>query len=144
MTGSAANLVVEKQSSDAVLIKLAGDSRQKIDSLSIGVVREALDRTPQARSLSFESAALTGWDSRFVAFICKCAELCRTRNVELRDEGLPEGVRRLLRLAQAVPERTDARHASVKPPLLQKVGERAIPGWGSMLELFTFLGENLA
>jgi phospholipid/cholesterol/gamma-HCH transport system permease protein len=126
------------------LIKLSGDIRRQSELLSIGVVRDVLDPTTGARLLLFESAGVSAWDSRFVAFIRKCDELCRTRNVELRDEGLPEGVRRLLRLAKAVPERTDARHVSVKAPLLQKLGEGAIRGWRDALELLTFLGEDLA
>jgi phospholipid/cholesterol/gamma-HCH transport system permease protein len=138
------NLLLERPSPDTLLIKLSGDIRGQSELLSIGVVRDVLDSTTGAKLLSFESAGVTAWDSRFVAFIRKCAELCRTRNIELRDEGLPEGVRRLLRLAQAVPERTDARHVSVKAPLLQKLGEGAIRGWRDALELFTFLGENLA
>jgi phospholipid/cholesterol/gamma-HCH transport system permease protein len=141
---SSPNLLVERPSPDTLLIKLSGDIRGQSELLSIGVVRDVMDPTTGARLLLFESAGVSAWDSRFVAFIRKCAELCRTRNVELRDEGLPEGVRRLLRLAQAVPERIDARQVFVKAPLLQKLGESAIRGWRDTLELFTFLGENLA
>jgi phospholipid/cholesterol/gamma-HCH transport system permease protein len=141
---SSPNLLLERPSPDTLLIKLSGDIRGQSELLSIGVVRDVMDPTTGARLLLFESAGVSAWDSRFVAFIRKCAELCRTRNVELRDEGLPEGVRRLLRLAQAVPERIDARQVFVKAPLLQKLGESAIRGWRDTLELFTFLGENLA
>src|SRR4030095_13574575 len=74
---------------------------------------EALS-APGAKSLSFESANLSGWDSRFVAFIRSCSELCRSRQIEFRDGGLPEGVRRLLRLVEAVPEKKDAHHRRSK------------------------------
>src|SRR5258706_6973765 len=145
MTGllSSFNLVVEEQAPDGLRVKLSGDCREQREPLGIGVVREALDQGKGIRVLSFESAGVIGWDSRFVAFIRKCAELCRTRNVAFRDEGLPEGARPLLRLAQAVPERTDARHGSVQPQLLQKLGERAMQGVTGAVEMFTFLGENL-
>ncbi len=145
MTGLASsfNLVVEERASDVLLVKLSGDSREQSEPLGIEVVREALDHAKGTRVLSFESAGVIGWDSRFVAFIRNCFELSRTRNVAFRDDGLPEGVRRLLRLAQAVPDRIDARHESVKPQLLQKLGERAIQGWRGTLDMLTFLGENL-
>jgi len=145
MTGLASSfkLVVEERASDGLLIKLSGDSREQGEPLGIEVVREALDHAKGTKVLSFESAGVIGWDSRFVAFIRNCSELSRTRNVAFRDDGLPEGVRRLLRLAQVVPDRIDARHESVKPQLLQKLGERAIQGWRGTLEMFTFLGENL-
>src|SRR5260221_11998887 len=137
MTGPASSfrLVVEDRASGVLLVKLSGDSREQSEALSIEVVREALDHAKGTKVLSFESGGIIGWDSRFVAFIRNCLELSRTRNVAFRDDGLPEGVRRLLRLAQAVPDRIDARHESVKPLLLQKLGERAIQGRKDTLEM---------
>ena len=132
------------QAPATLLIKLSGDAGGKNNPLSIGVVRDSLDQATGIRLLSFDSAGVTAWDSRFVAFVRKCAELCRKRNVELQDHGLPQGVRRLLRLAQAVPERTDVLPPAVKARLLQKLGESAINGWQDATEMFKFLGENLA
>jgi len=120
-TVSSPSLSVERPSPDTLLIKLSGDIRGQSELLSIGAVRDVLNPATGARLLSFESAGVSSWDSRFVAFIRKCDELCRTWNVEFRDAGLPEGVRRLLRLAQAVPERTDARHVR-QSPAFAKVG----------------------
>jgi phospholipid/cholesterol/gamma-HCH transport system permease protein len=141
---STLNLVVEMPEPGTLLIKLSGGASGHNNPASIGVVRDALDQAAGVRLLSFESMGVTAWDSRFVAFIRKCAELCRKRNVELQDHGLPQGVRRLLRLAQAVPERTDVRPPAVKARLLQKLGESAINGWQDATEMFKFLGENLA
>jgi phospholipid/cholesterol/gamma-HCH transport system permease protein len=141
---STLNLVVEMQTPETLLIKLSGNAGGDNDPLGIGLVRDALDQATGVRLLSFESAGVTVWDSRFVAFVRKCADLCRKRNIELQDNGLPEGVRRLLRLAQAVPERTDARPKAVKTHILQKLGESAIEGMQGATELFRFLGENLA
>ncbi|HMJ64380.1 MAG TPA: hypothetical protein VK615_03425, partial [Candidatus Binatia bacterium] len=138
-----ANLVVEQASPGVLLVRLLGNWREQREVPSVKAIHEALSQGPEVKSLSFESAGLTGWDSRLVAFILNCAELCRARNAEFRDDGLPEGVRRLLRLAQAVPERTDVRHATIKTPFLQSVGERALRGWNETLEFFTFLGENM-
>ena len=145
MTGTASNpnLVVEQESPGVLRVRLSGNSREQSEAPSVKVVREALDQAPGVKSLSFESAGLTGWDSRFVAFIRNCAALCRARNVELRDDGLPEGVRRLLRLARAVSEKKDVRNAAAKAPFLRSVGERALKGWEGTLELLTFLGENM-
>jgi phospholipid/cholesterol/gamma-HCH transport system permease protein len=142
-TISSFNLVVERLPRDALLVKLSGDSRQQSQPLRIGIVRDALDNATGAKLLSFESVGITGWDSRFVAFIAKCVELCRTRSIEVKDEGLPEGVRRLLRLVEAVPERSDAHHTAAKTRLLQTFGEHALKGWADTRELFTFLGESI-
>ena len=143
MTASNIHLVLEHLP-DGLLIRPSGNYRAQGESPSVRLVREALDESAGVKSLSFESVALTGWDARFVAFVRNCAELCRARNVEFRDDGLPEGVRRLLRLAEAVPEKKDAHHAIVKSRLLQRMGEHALKGWANALEMFTFLGENIA
>ena len=137
------NLLVDQAPTGGLLVHLSGDYRGQGESPGAGAVRDALDRSPGSKSLSFESAGLTGWDSRLVLFIRKCSELCRERNLEFRDEGLPEGVRRLLRLAAAVPEQKDARRTLVKVPFLQMTGESVLKGWGDTTGLFTFLGECL-
>src|SRR5262249_5022570 len=85
---------------------------------------------------------LTGWDSRFVAFINKCIAFCRDRNLDLRTDGLPQGVRRLLRLANAVPEKKDARHSAPQLGFLQNLGERSFNIWDGAKGLSVFLGEN--
>src|SRR6266404_824753 len=143
MTGTTGNLVMEQESPGLMLVRLSGNSRQQSEPPSIKAVREALNQATGVKSLAFECASLTGWDSRLVAFILNCADLCRERNIELRGDGLPEGVRRLLRLAKAVPDRRDAHIAAVKGPFLQNLGDRALKGWEEMLEMLTFLGENM-
>src|SRR4051812_6976953 len=127
-TGITPNPIVEKASAGGLVMKLSGDYREAGEAPSIQGVREALDKNPGSKSLSFESASLTGWDSRLVVFVRNCEELCRARNVVFRGEGLPEGMRRLLRLAQAVPEQKDAQRATAKIPFFQLVGEGALKG----------------
>ena len=139
-----ANLAVQQESPGVLLIRLSGNCREQSQALSVKVVREALDQSPEVRSLSFEAAGMTGWDSLLVAFIRNCAELCQARKVEFRDHGLPQGVQRLLRLARAVTERTDTHRATIKTPFLPRLGERVLKGWADSRELFTFLGENMA
>jgi len=62
MTGLASsfNLVVEERASDALLVKLSGDSREQSEPLGIEVVREALDHAKGTKVLSFESAGVIG------------------------------------------------------------------------------------
>ena len=134
--------MVEQPSPEMLLVRLSGDGRE-LETPELKTVREALDRSPGIKSVSFGVAGVTRLDSRFVASIAKCAELCRERHIEFRDEGLPEGVRRLLRLAQAVPERKDVRRAAEPPGFLRDLGERAIGSWAGLIQMFTFLGENL-
>ena len=141
--GPGANLTVQHAPAGALLVGLSGDYREQNELPGKGAIGEALDNAPDVKSLSFETAGVTGWDVRFVAFIRNCAELCRERNIEFRDEGLPEGVKRLLRLARAVPEKKDVGRVGVKVPFLPKVGEAVLKSWAGTTGLFAFLGECL-
>jgi phospholipid/cholesterol/gamma-HCH transport system permease protein len=55
---------------------------------------------------------------------------------------LPEGVQRLLQLAQAVPEKAGARRSTLRPPVFQRIGESALARWDGGRDVLAFLGEN--
>ena len=136
------NVVVELTAADALLVRLSGNYCEVSAPPSAIAIRQALDQSPHSKSLLFESEGLTGWDSRLVVFIRNCLELCRERQVEFRDDGLPEGMRRLLRLARTAPGRT-GRHDADESSFFEMVGESALGAWGGTVAMFTFLGECL-
>jgi phospholipid/cholesterol/gamma-HCH transport system permease protein len=61
------------------------------------------------KRVAFDPRDLTSWDSSVVAFLVRVSELCGQRGIPMDGEGLPVGVRKLLKLAEAVPERKGAR-----------------------------------
>jgi len=140
--GPNADLLLEKTAGE-LRLRLSGNYREESESPRVETLCEALDQDPTIKSVTFESGGLIGWDSRLVAFIRNCAELCLQRKIQFRDEGLPEGVRRLLRLALATPEKKDLGRSPVKPNFLQMLGEGTLKGWADAVGLFTFLGECL-
>src|SRR5436190_19275468 len=114
-TASIPNLVVERKSSGILLAKLSGNWRGQRGLPGVAAIRQALGEDPPVKSFEFDTAGLTGWDSRFVAFIAKCAESCHEREIEFSGQGLPDGVRRLLRLSHAAPKKLDAHAATANP-----------------------------
>lgn len=143
MTGTNANFVIEQQSPDTLLIRLSGTGCERTETHCLSMIRRALQENSDVKALFFESSGLKCWDSRLIAFVWTCHKMCQSRGIEFHDEGLPDGVRRLLGLAQIIPGRTDVQRARVKALLFQKIGEHAIKGWRGTVELFTFLGENM-
>jgi phospholipid/cholesterol/gamma-HCH transport system permease protein len=143
VTASSPNLVVERPTPDVLLARISGNWRDPPRPPGMEIIRQALGENPSVKSLEFDTVGLSGWDSRFVAFISNCAELGHGHRIEVRADGLPVGVRRLLRLAHAVPEKIDAHHAVTKESFLQKFGEHTIEVWAGTLGLFTFLGQNI-
>src|ERR1043166_5481005 len=135
--------MVARTSAGALRVSLSGNWRAPSGLPGVEMIRQSLGATTAEKFLEFDVTELTGWDSRFVAFINKCMALCRDRSKDFWSDGLPEGVRRLLRLANAVPEKKDARLATSESGFLQKVGELVFRVRQDALELLGFLGENI-
>jgi phospholipid/cholesterol/gamma-HCH transport system permease protein len=89
-----------------------------------------LDQAPQVKTVAFETAGLVAWDSSVLAFLAEVSELCRARGIEMNRAGLPTGLRRLLELAEAVPEKKGARQEAGEASVLERIGAT-----------FAFLGE---
>src|SRR6266853_1641990 len=136
-------LAADRKSADTLLVKLSGNWRAQASLPGVEAIERAFKGDGGAMALEFDASGLGEWDSRFVAFISKCSSLCVARKIEFRADGLPKGVRGLLRLASAVPEIKDARRAESQAPFLQRVGEGAMAASGGARDLFTFLGENV-
>ena len=140
----AAKLAIRWKSADTLVLTLAGDWRTDGALPGLDVVRDELAK-PDSRGkrLEFDGAGMTAWGSRFVTLVVKCQELCEKNGVNFVADSLPEGVRQLIKLSQAVPEKTDARRVAEKPFWLQNVGEGGIRAWSGAKEMLEFLGEQV-
>src|SRR5262245_26866654 len=69
--------------------------------------KELKDAT--SKTLEFESSKLGRWDSGLLAFLMECSDLSKQLQIEFKSDSLPEGVRKLIHLSEAVPEKEDAR-----------------------------------
>ncbi len=76
-----------------------------------------------------------------LTFLTKLVNQSAQGQIELDREGLPSGVRRLLSLAEAVPEKKGARTEVVQTSFVERVGKSFIDSEQSLLEMLTFFGE---
>ena len=124
-----------------LLVHLAGPWHLRRDVPSPALALRELAATPAPKRISFDASGLTGWDSGLVSFLAQIGEACRDRGVAVDREGLPDGLKRLLELADAVPEKEGARGAESKVSWLARIGDATI-GYGlSLQEFLSFLGE---
>ena len=131
-----------KQTGDATLeVHLAGTWRLRGSLPSAALVKRELESTPSMRHIGFKARALTSWDSSVLAFLVEVSELCRIRGIDMDRTGLPSGLRRLLELAEAVPEKKGARKETVQTPFLERIGNTAIGAGTSLGEMLAFLGD---
>ena len=76
-------------------------------------------------------------------FLIKLNEQCKKGGIAVDAGGLPEGVKSLLKLAFAVPERKGARKEATREPVLARIGSASIGLWQSTNEFLAFIGEAL-
>jgi phospholipid/cholesterol/gamma-HCH transport system permease protein len=126
---------------DTLLAHIAGSWRMQEELPAATEVQQQLESDPSAQRLAFDTQDMTAWDSGFLTFLTKVADQCAQRQIEVDRGGLPEGVQRLLALAEAVPERVGARRTAQRTPWLARIGTRTIAAHQATMEMLTFLGE---
>lgn len=126
-----------------LVLELRGDWKLKSGLPTPGIVEQQFNPSAQPRRLTFDTTELAAWDSGLLAFLSGLQELCQQRHLEFDTANLPEGARRLLKLAAMVPEREGTRRTESRPGFLMLVGVESIALWKSLGEMLSFLGEAL-
>jgi phospholipid/cholesterol/gamma-HCH transport system permease protein len=126
---------------ETLIVRLSGPWHLARNIPSVDVLKRELDNPPAPKRISFESDGLTHWDSGLIAFLMQTSEISSARGIASDREGLPVGLRRLLELAEAVPEKKGARSEASRSPFFARVGSATL-GYGlSVNEFLGFLGE---
>ncbi len=125
---------------DGVLVAVLGGNWRLADSLPDA--GEADSTLAGKHSLLVDGSALEAWDSGLLAYLSKLAGLCAQRSIAFDTKGMPEGARRLLGLATAVPERAGARRSVDRDSFLTAVGRESLKGISSAGQLVSFLTDS--
>jgi phospholipid/cholesterol/gamma-HCH transport system permease protein len=134
-------LSLEQPSADTLKVVFSGD--WKLGAMLPGAekVQRMLESRPGVRNLTFDTRALTSWDSGLLTFLLNLEALCSRELIRLDRDGLPPGARRLLELAAAVPEKKDARQAEAQESFLAYLGTETMGFFRSAGDLLAFIGE---
>ena len=131
----------DRQAKDTLRLRLAGSWKIGARFPSADVIQKKIEASGGIRRIGFDTENLTGWDSGLLTFLIKISGYCSKNNIIFDKEGLPEGVKRLIVLATAVPERKGARKETAHEPFFFRVGASALALWQSIRELLAFIGE---
>src|SRR5580765_8432869 len=85
--------------------RLSGSWRMQDHLPSPTEVETELTRASSARRLSFDTRAVTVWDTGFLVFVLSVRDAATSLGLTVDRSGLTEGVRKLLDLTAAVRER---------------------------------------
>jgi phospholipid/cholesterol/gamma-HCH transport system permease protein len=135
-------MLADAAAADTIRLRLSGSWRLSRPLPAVGEVQSELERRRGGiRRIVIDARGLTGWDSGLLMFLRRLDGFARGAGLETDASGLPEGVRRLLSLAAAVPERAGARREAARESLLARVGNETVALLQASHEVVVFLGE---
>lgn len=97
----------------------------------------------ETKKVSVLTEGLKAWDSTLVSILFELQNISHARKIGFEAKGLPQGLARLLALAQAVPQHVDTVTVE-KEPFLDKLGGWGINLFNIFLKGWHFTAENLA
>ncbi|MGD8724533.1 MAG: ABC transporter permease, partial [Desulfobacterales bacterium] len=134
-------LSFEKSAEDTLRVRLKGSWTIYQQLPSEKKVGRQVESDPAIKQIAFDTHQLTDWDSGLLTFLTKIINQSSAHNITVNQEGLSEGIQKLLQLAFAVPERKGARKDAVREPLLTRIGEATIATSQASVDTLSFIGE---
>ena len=125
---------------DQLVVGLGGTWQISAHLPGTTAVEAALDAPPAPQGIQFDSAAIEGWDSTVLTFLMGVEDAADARSIPVDHAGLPDGVRRLVELARAVPERGTRSEEPRGSPMV-RVGRLGMRVYDGALGELEFLGE---
>jgi len=108
MPPDASTIEITTADDGAAVLELSGDwSLRGEMPAPEEIARRVAELRPAA--VRFDASGLGRWDSALLIFLVRFEALLKEGNLEAARDGLPDGVRNLLKLAAEVPEREGAR-----------------------------------
>jgi phospholipid/cholesterol/gamma-HCH transport system permease protein len=123
-------------------VVLAGDWMLGTTGPQAADAVRAVQALPAGAIVSFDTRALGTWDSALIAFLLHLDDAARAQRLAIQPDGLPDGARRLLALATAVPERVEARRQAAARPMLDRFGASMLRVGSATGSFVEFVGET--
>ncbi|MBW1982704.1 MAG: ABC transporter permease [Deltaproteobacteria bacterium] len=136
------HLTLQRLDDDTLLVSLAGNWKFNGHLPAAEEVVRHIEADHKVRQVVFDTSHLHGWDSALLTFLIKTIGYCSQKKIDVDQTGLPEGVRRLLALAAAVPERRGARRVARRQPFLSRIGAATVVWLRSTNDTLAFIGES--
>ena len=140
---SPGEMKLQKTAEDTLTVVLAGSWKLTEGLPSADEVQQEIDGSSGIGRLTFDTRQLTEWDSGLLIFLTQLNEFCAQRKIPIDAGSLPEGARKLLSLAAAVPEKKDARRAAERVPFLAHVGSETVDFFKAGGDMLAFIGDTV-
>ncbi len=121
-------------------LNLSGDWTTLNQVPSHDVVIDEL-KNKNSRAIKFDCSDLGLWDSGLLVFLLRINSFSEKEKIKFDDHGLPEGVRKLIKLANAVPVVDNQEKDEIDMPLLDRIGSTSLRVKGSAGDMLDFIGQ---
>ena len=136
----AGNIQFTQPEPRTLLLRLSGSWTLQENLPSPAEVEEKITADPQIKRLAFDSSELEHWDTGLMVFLKKIAVLGKEKSLAIEQDGLPDGARKLLKLATSVPVKEDSGDP-MDYSLLFRVGDVSLHLTKAGTEILSFVGE---
>jgi phospholipid/cholesterol/gamma-HCH transport system permease protein len=126
---------------DCLQIRLAGGWTLKDGIPSIDEFNRRIAGKPPIRQIRFDGRDITRWDTSLLAFLMRIIGQARQQGMAPELDGLPDGVRRLLDLAAAVPPKQETGRHEAQVSVITRIGAVTLEYLQGAPEMARFLGE---
>jgi phospholipid/cholesterol/gamma-HCH transport system permease protein len=134
-------LMFDKPDQDTLLVAISGQWQLRQNLPPVSEVHSQIESNPNIQRITFDTNRLAGWDSGLLTFLIKVKDFCSHNKIHFDISGLPDGVKRLLALASAVPEKKDTGKGQTRESFLPRLGSQVMEALRSAGEMVAFIGE---
>jgi phospholipid/cholesterol/gamma-HCH transport system permease protein len=136
---------VELNSGDAATLNIILKGSWRLHNVlpSVDPVIQRLTPDSGLKRITFSSDDITDWDSGLLVFLSRLARSCKTQQIQIVNEGLPAGVRKLLELSTSAPETGDTSREKKKDNFFSYIGNRTIDFAEAIPDALRFLGASI-
>jgi phospholipid/cholesterol/gamma-HCH transport system permease protein len=134
-------LNLEFPAPDSLRLVIAGEWLLQHPVPPLDDIEQQLASNRAIRRLCFDGDGVKQWDSGLLTFLARIYRLAATHGIDVDPGGLPDGARRMMALATAVPPREDTGRHDDEAPLLERIGLMTLAMWRAAPEMLHFLGE---
>jgi phospholipid/cholesterol/gamma-HCH transport system permease protein len=143
METDAISQISYQEEGDTLVVDLSGRWTLHEPAPPVTDILARFKKMPNLKRLGFNASQLAGWESTLITYIRGVIRLCKAHHIQVDAGGLPEGVQRLIALADAVPPKKDARSSENQESFLTAVGGEFLDFVTAGGELMGFIGEAL-
>ena len=141
IAGSPGQVSIEPRGERLLAVRLTGAWHLQHGLPSAAPLELALASARQPISVVVTADGLKGWDSSILTFLLRLMDRCREHRAQVDLSALPQGIQRMIEIAEAVPEKIDATQGHKRHNFVERVGLSALDLLHNCNQLLGFFGE---